>query len=104
MSWHRARLKATDYLQYEMGIPPSKIDGGFEFNGYEKVAGWNPIPVKTTDKSWWFVKEDDYLITCGPFEGYTKFKGFPSHPTISTSSDSVFILKKIKFESDSLIE
>ncbi|NVK66880.1 MAG: glycosyltransferase family 39 protein [Flavobacteriales bacterium] len=96
MSWYGARLTATNYLQFEMGISPSQLDGGFEFNAYHKVAGFNPTPVKTTDKSWWFVKEDKFLLTNGDFEGYRKVKGFPTNQWISTSADSVYIMEKIE--------
>lgn len=101
MSWHRARLEATNFLEIDNGIPKSKIDGGMEFNSYYKTADMNPYPNKTTDKSWWFVKEDDFLITCGELAGYQKWKSFPTHQTISTGRDSIYILKRIVIELDS---
>ncbi|MFK7784330.1 MAG: glycosyltransferase family 39 protein [Crocinitomicaceae bacterium] len=94
-SWHRARQNCTNYLQFEMDISPSDIDGGFEYNGYLSVYGINPNPIKTTDKSWWFVNNDDYLITCGEFEGYERIRAVSANQLISTSSDSVYILRKI---------
>ncbi len=102
MSWNRARLGATNYLQYDLGITKSRIDGGFEFNAYNNIYPMSAHPKKTTDKSWWFVDEDDFIVTCGELEGYKKMKSFPAHPTISTSQDSVFILKKIRIELNEL--
>lgn len=95
MSWYSARLTATNYLQFDMGVTSEEMDGGLEFNAYHKVYGFNPEPIKTTDKSWWFVKDDQYLITCGEFEGYRKVKGFPTNQWISTGADSVYIMEKI---------
>ena len=104
MSWHRVRLEATDFLENDMGISRSKIDGGLEFNAYHNTADMNPVPVKTTDKSWWFVNEDDFLISAGELEGYEKWKSYPTHSTISTSADSIFILKKKDVEIDSILK
>jgi hypothetical protein len=98
MSWQRARLGATNFLQYDSGISKSRIDGGLEFNAYNFIYGWNPHPLKTTDKSWWFVDKDDFVITSGDLDGYEKWKGFPTYPTISTGPDSVYILKKIEMD------
>ena len=66
MTWNRARW---DLLQSVMsaGVPPERIDGGFEFNGlYSYDASYRPI----TGKSSWWVHDDQYLIAMGPVAGY----------------------------------
>jgi hypothetical protein len=101
LSWNRTRWNALRYLTYDNGVPPSRIDGGFEFNGYynyndEDISGLKE-KADPTKKSWWWVKDDTYMVTFGPVEGYTVLKTFPCRRTLLpffSSSENVFVLKK----------
>lgn len=102
LSWNRARWNALRYLTHEAGIPPTHIDGGFEFNGYYNYNDEDVTLVKEqadpTKKSWWWVQDDAYMVTFGPVKGYTVLKTFPCHHTFfpfSTSSENIFVLKRM---------
>jgi hypothetical protein len=92
LDFNRARWQALNKL-LASGISPAEIDGGFEFNGWYQTHARNP----DTDfgKSWWFVKDDRYLIASGDFCGFQKKEKyyFPSY--LSFSRDSVFIYERI---------
>ena len=93
MSWNRARWEALDHLTHKAGISPNQIDGGFEFNGWHR-----PIPgrVYDTQKSWWWVDREDYVVSFGDLGGFRKIKAF-SYPTyLPPKMDSLFILKKLE--------
>lgn len=68
-AWNRARWALLDELVEERGVPPTKIDGGFEFNGWHNYA-----PRSTTGqdgkKSWWWVRDDEYVIAFGKIDGF----------------------------------
>ncbi|HVU56173.1 MAG TPA: glycosyltransferase family 39 protein [Puia sp.] len=99
LSWNRARWDGLSFLTYEAGIPPSRIDGGFEFNGYYNYNDDDITALKEkadpTQKSWWWVRDDEYMITFGPVKGYTVLKTFPCrHIFFPFSSKSIFVLKR----------
>ncbi len=89
LSWNRARWQALDYLTEEKNIPPNRIDGGFEFNGWHKPGPKDNGPWK----SWWWVDRDDYLVAFGELPRFTKEKGFPYVRWLPPGVDSVFVLK-----------
>jgi 4-amino-4-deoxy-L-arabinose transferase-like glycosyltransferase len=99
LALNRARWDALHYLTYEAGIPPSSIDGGFEFNGYYNYNDGDISYLKEkadpTLKSWWWVKDDAYLVAFGPVEGYSILKTFSSRHTVPPfTSPTVFVLKR----------
>jgi len=102
LSWNRARWNALRYLTHEAGIPPTHIDGGFEFNGYYNYNDDDITTLKEkadpAKKSWWWVQDDAYMVTFGPVKGYTVLKTFPCYHTFfpfSSSSENVFVLKRM---------
>jgi hypothetical protein len=102
LSWNRARWSALRFLTYEAGIPPTHIDGGFEFNGYYNYNDDDITLLKEkadpTKKSWWWVRDDAYMVTFGPVKGYTVIKTFPCHHTFfpfSSSAENIFVLKRM---------
>lgn len=94
--WQRARWVALEYLTGPLGIPPSLIDGGFEFNGWH--AQEHPIPYKEyafieervelpTDRSWWWVGSPEYMVAFGPVPGYHVIDTFPYERWMPGRSD-----------------
>lgn len=76
-SWNRCRWNAINYLITNLKIPTNKIDGGFEFNGwYEYDPDYKP----EEGKSWWWVKDDQYIISFGKLDNYSIIKKL-SYPT-----------------------
>lgn len=89
-SWNRARWQAIDYLTKEKNLKPNQMDGGFEYNGWHKPGPFG----HRTGKSWWWVDEEDYIVTFGDMEGFAKEKGFEYVRWLPPGVDSVFVLKK----------
>jgi hypothetical protein len=100
LSWNRARWNGLRYLTHEAGIPPSRIDGGFEFNGYYNYNDGDVSYLKEkadpTKKSWWWVQDDAYLVSFGPVQGYTVLKTFPcGHILFPFSPKNIFVLQRM---------
>lgn len=89
LAWNRARWQALDYLTREKNIPPNRIDGGFEFNGWHQPGPKHP----GGGKSWWWVDRDDYAVTFSDLPRFTKEKGFAYVRWLPPGVDSVFVLK-----------
>lgn len=90
LSWNRARWAALHHLTSDCNIPPEKIDGGFEFNGWFKPGRLE----HGRAKSWWWVKDDDYCITFGPLDGFRCIRKFHFERWLPPASDSLCILRK----------
>lgn len=69
LAWNRVRWESL-YGLMKKGVPPTKIDGGFEFNGWYLYDG---AYKSTPDKSWWWVHDDLYVIGASLLPGYTLF-------------------------------
>lgn len=90
-SWNRCRWQAVHYLTEELKIPKDKIDGGFEFNAW---YGYDPNYIREENKSWWWVKDDEYLISFGKMDNYEELKKF-AYSSL-TKTKFLYALKKIK--------
>lgn len=74
MATKRATRLALDNLLIETKVDPCHVDGGFEFNGYHcYTRGKKSSP----GKSWWWVEQEDYVVTLGPLPGYETIKTYP---------------------------
>lgn len=81
----RARSEATNQLERD-GIPPSLIDGGYEYSGMRLFELGRKAPL---DKSWWWIVDDQYMIALGPVPGYDIMRAvsftrwlWPGHGTV----------------------
>lgn len=95
LSWNRARWQALYTLVEVEKISPKQIDGGFEFNGWyqtkkERGSGEKGEP------SWWFVDQDDYVISFGPIAGYVPYKSYPYSNWLPYRTDSIYVIQKPK--------
>ena len=61
-SWNDARWEAIGWLTEEQRVEHARIDGGVEFGGWYL---YDPGYVQTPDKSWWWVPNDEYLLSLG---------------------------------------
>ncbi len=66
LGWNRARWALLDTLR-QQGIAPTRIDGGFEFDG---TWLYDPAYVSAPPKSVWWVHDDQYIIQFGTLAGY----------------------------------
>jgi 4-amino-4-deoxy-L-arabinose transferase-like glycosyltransferase len=90
-AWNRARWTALNEA-LESGIPPEKIDGGFEFNGWYRTGPLRPkLPYA---QSWWFVGEDTYVVSFGPYHNYTPVAVYPFQRILPPGKDTIFFLKR----------
>lgn len=102
--WQRARWVALEYLTGPLKIPPNRIDGGFEFNGWHVEK--HPIPYKEyafikepvelpTDRSWWWVGDPEYMVAFGPVPGYGVIATFPYTRWMPGRSDwAIHVLRR----------
>jgi hypothetical protein len=66
-AWQRARWAAIALAQ-QQGATPDTLDAGFEYNGWHRfeLTPRGPSP----GKSWWWVKDDMWVVSYAPREGY----------------------------------
>jgi hypothetical protein len=62
------RKNAADYFMNEKKLAPCDIDGGFEYNGWNCSTNGKYLP--THKGRWWWVKDDQYLISAEIFPSY----------------------------------
>lgn len=67
LAWNRARWLLIDTL-LQRGVPVTKIDGGYEFNGLYMYDPKFDI-LKPHSKSWWAI-DNEYVIQFMPRRGY----------------------------------
>jgi len=91
MSWNRARWQALDFLTEELGISPRSIDGGFEFNGLNL---YDPDYVQKENKSYWWIEDDEFVVSFGPIIGYKEINRFPFKRWLPPETAYVHILKR----------
>jgi hypothetical protein len=86
--WQNTRWKAISYLEKKQ-IPPTKIDGGFEYNGWQAKDNVFSAP----PKSWWWVVDDEYIVAKSRLENYVIDTVLVS-PVLPYGSDTVFVLQR----------
>jgi hypothetical protein len=91
LAWNRARWQALTDLTITQNVSPYKIDGGFEFNGlylfdirYQRKPG----------KSWWWVHDDEYIVTFGEVPDYEVYRQYPYNSWLFFRKNSIFVLKR----------
>ena len=92
LSWNRVRWQALHSLMQESQISPNQIDGGFEFNGWYLYDDFKYK--QKPDKSWWWVDNDDYIISFGPITGYEEVKRYPFRKWLPFGKENIFVLHK----------
>ncbi|HEX6386756.1 MAG TPA: hypothetical protein VF177_18975, partial [Anaerolineae bacterium] len=89
--WNRARWNALHYLM-EDGVSHHDIDGGFEFNGW---YSYDPAYRHLPGKSWWWVHNDEYVLSFGPLEGYRAVERHSYQQWIPFRTGNIFVLRRI---------
>ena len=88
---NEARWKATRFLMEEEGIAPEHIDGGYEFNGW---YNYSEDFVDYTGNTWWWAKDERYIIAYGHLPGTTILKEFTFSNWLYSKTNSIKILEK----------
>jgi len=92
-AWSRARWTALRDLIAE-GVPPQKIDGGYEFNG------WYLSHLQPPNDSWsWSVVDDEYVIASGGLPNYTELRRYSFRHWLFGRPSYVLTLRKINSQS-----
>lgn len=90
--WNRSRWQALNDLMQEDHILPSHIDGGYEFNGwYLYDSNYKEKP----GKSYWWVDNDEYIISSGPLAGYKEIKQYSFRRWLLFRQENIFVLQRI---------
>lgn len=94
LSWNRVRWQALRDLMQDEQVLPSRIDGGFEFNGWylyrNDYDDWKYEP----DKSWYWVDKDDYVVSFNPITGYEEIKRYSFSRWLPWGQDKIIVLNK----------
>jgi len=92
-SWNRVRSDAINWIKKEYMVDHSSIDGGVEFNGF---YGYDPKHRTSQSKSWWWVKEDYYLISFGQVQGYAIENRFSTDPIVPAGPREILVLRRLE--------
>ncbi|CAN7337518.1 glycosyltransferase family 39 protein [Phenylobacterium sp. LjRoot219] len=90
MAWNRARWAALTELERQ-GVSAAQIDGGFEYNG---LRAYRPDYVATPGKSWWWVADDQYIVTFGPVRGYRQLSAYPYRTWSPPARRTILVLER----------
>ena len=85
-AWNRNRWELLNYTMDELHVKPESIDGGFEFNGW---YCYDPLYIKSPAKTWWWVKDDSFVLTFGKINNYTVIKSTPYYSWLFQKKVSV---------------
>jgi hypothetical protein len=91
LDWNRAKWHALSFLEQGLAIGPERIDGGFEYNA---SLFFHPEFASPPGKSWWWVKDDAYLVAFGPVPGFDAIKAFPYPRRLFGDQGHILVLKR----------
>jgi Dolichyl-phosphate-mannose-protein mannosyltransferase len=91
LMWNRIRWTALTELMKSKHAKVDEIDGGFEFNG---LHSYTPSYQRRSDKSWWWVKGDQFVMTFGPIPGYSIMQEFHYQQWLPPRQASIMLLQK----------
>ncbi len=90
-AWNRARWDAIAAATH-LGATPQTLDGGFEYNGY---YGFETKPRTFGEgKSWWWVKDDRYVVAFSPVAGFTPIAQFPVKRWLARTPATIYLLQR----------
>jgi len=92
LAWNRARWDALGELASQ-GVPPASIDGGFEFNGTYR---YSEDHVGIPGKSWWWVRDDEYVISVAPIPGYRVVNRHPWTRWLVPRQELIYTLRRVE--------
>lgn len=96
LAWNRARWQLGNSLT-EQGISPEKVDGGFEFNAWHLYRYGAELQRTQHLKSWWFVRDDEWLISFGPAWGFDVVQTIPFQRWLPPGADSIYLNRRKPF-------
>lgn len=98
LEWNRIRWEALHTLMRDQRVSPERIDGGLEFNGwylYQDAIDVEELSKRgAAGKSWWWVHDDEYLISFGPVAGYQTFREYSYYNWLPPHRQTLLVLRK----------
>ncbi|WP_080054904.1 ArnT family glycosyltransferase [Spirosoma aerolatum] len=91
LAWNRVRWQSLNNL-LKQGVKLTDIDGGFEFNGWHL---YNSSYKVSSDKSFWWVHNDKYVLAASVLPGFTLFQELPVNTWLPYGLQKLYIGKKI---------
>ena len=92
LSWNRTRWQALNQLVGARRINPARIDGGYEFNGMFTATRQY---ARQPGKSWWWVRDDEYIVASGPLDGYRVVATYPVPQWLPFKSRQIVTLQRV---------
>ena len=92
LAWNRAKHQAFNYLIAE-GVSIKSMDAGVEYNGFYNFHLERGLE---EGKSFWWVNDDEYLITFGPVPGYEEIGRFAYYRWLWGKRDHIRVLRREK--------
>jgi len=89
--WNRIRWMALRDLSLNQHVDAKEIDGGLEFNG---LFLYNDSYVPRSMKSWWWVEQDNYVLSFQELLGYSIFKQYDYRGWLPPADRKILVLKK----------
>jgi len=91
LAWNRCRWNALRLLTERMGVPPERIDGGKEFNGwYMYDDAYRPLKAKS---SYW-VQDDEYVISFRVLAGYRPISELSFDRWLPPGKGEIYVLRR----------
>jgi hypothetical protein len=91
LTWNRTRWLALNDLMEGKHVSAEDIDGGFEFNGLHLYRrNYRP----TSDKSWWWVNKDTFVVAFGAIPGYSVMREYKYRQWMPPHNGSILLLEK----------
>lgn len=97
LEWNRVRFGALAQLE-ERGVPPTKIDGGAEYNSWKRTGMMRPL--EFGGKSWWYVADDEYAMAFNELPGFERIEAHPFDVWYGLKSDTIWVLQRVELEVD----
>jgi Dolichyl-phosphate-mannose-protein mannosyltransferase len=90
-SWNRVRWDAI-HIAERLGATPETLDGGYEYNGFTRLA--NGMVPRVAGKSWWWVKDDVYVVAFTAVPGYEEIETLRVPHWLSRSPREIKLLRR----------
>jgi len=90
-SWNRVRWDAI-HIAERLGATPETLDGGYEYNGFKRLAD-GMVP-RVPGKSFWWVKDDVYVVAFTAVPGYEIIETLHVPHWLSRSPREILLLHR----------
>ena len=96
LTWNRVRWEALAELRQD-GIVPARIDGGYEFNGWNFYDPKNQSSRRNGD---WWVQDDQFVISFGQLAGYEIYREYQYAHWMPPYEGKILVLKRLNSETN----